>query len=125
LVVDIACTPQFIPSPYGELTDLAGKLAENHVAISQIGTGTLVPLAAGHHDTTAPPEKVRADFDYYTAHCGCDVSSYTIPSSGRLYEVHASLQQTVDEFVQWLTSRGLAPTLALTAQRACTALLWR
>jgi hypothetical protein len=24
--------------------------------------------------------------------------------------VHASLQQTVDEFVQWLTSRGLAPS---------------
>src|SRR3954451_8457457 len=109
-VVDIACTPPFIPSPYGEITDLAAKLAENDAAISQIGPGTPVLLAAGDHDTTAPPEKVRADFDYYTAHCGCDVSSYTIPSSGHLYQVHASLQQTVDEFVQWLTSRGLAPS---------------
>src|SRR3954463_8988244 len=109
-VLDTACAPPFIPSPYGEITDLAAKLAENDVAITQIGPGIPVLLAAGDHDTTAPPEKVRADLEYYTAHCGCDVSSYTIPSSGHLYQVHASLQQTVDEFVQWLTSRGLAPS---------------
>src|SRR5215210_791634 len=109
-VVDTACTRPFIPSPYGEITDLAAKLAENDAAIAQIGPGIPVLLAAGDHDTTAPPEKIRADFDYYKAHCGCDVSQYTIPSSGHLYQVHASLQQTVDEFVQWLTSRGLAPS---------------
>jgi pimeloyl-ACP methyl ester carboxylesterase len=109
-VVDIACTPPFIPSPYGEITDLAAMLAENDVAISQIGPGTPVLLAAGDHDTTAPPEKVRADFAYYQAHCGCDVSQYTIPNSGHLYQVHASLPQVVDEVVQWLTSRGLPPS---------------
>src|ERR671925_1549369 len=104
-VVDIACTPPFIPSPYGEITDLGPMLAENDAAIAQIGPGTPVLLAAGDHDTTAPPEKVRADFDYYKAHCGCDVSQYTIPTSGHLYQVHASLPQVVDEVVQWLTSR--------------------
>jgi pimeloyl-ACP methyl ester carboxylesterase len=109
-VVDIACTPPFIPSPYGEITDLAAKLAENDVAISQIGRGTPVLLAAGDHDTTAPPEKVRADFEYYKSNCRCDVSQYTIPSSGHLYQVHASLQRAVDEFVQWLSSRGLPPS---------------
>jgi len=109
-VVDIACTPPFIPSPFGEITDLAAKLAENDAAIAQIGPGIPVLLAAGDHDTTAPPEKLRADFDYYRAHCGCDVSQYTIPSSGHLYQVHASLPQVVDEVVSWLTSRGLAPT---------------
>ena len=109
-VVDIACTPPFIPSPYGEITDLAAKLAENDVAISQIGPGTPVLLAAGDHDTTAPPEKVRADFEYYKAHCGCDVSQYTIPNSGHLYQAHASLPQVVDEFAHWLTSHGLPPS---------------
>ena len=109
-VVDIACTPPFIPSPYGEITDLAAKLAENDVAISQIGPGTPVLLAAGDHDTNAPPEKARADFEHYTANCGCDVSRYTIPDSGHLYQVHASLRQAVDEFVQWLSSRGLPPS---------------
>jgi pimeloyl-ACP methyl ester carboxylesterase len=109
-VVDIACMPPFIPSPYGEITDLAAKLAENDVAIAQIGPRTPVLLAAGDHDTTAPPEKVRADFEYYKARCGCDVSQYTIPSSGHLYQVHASLRQAVAEFVQWLTSRGVPPS---------------
>jgi pimeloyl-ACP methyl ester carboxylesterase len=109
-VVDIACTPPFIPSPYGEISDLAAKLAVDDAAIAQIGPGTPVLLAAGDHDTTAPPEKVAADFAYYTAHCGCDVSRYTIPSSGHLYQVHASLPQFVDEVVGWLTSRGVAPT---------------
>ena len=85
-------------------------LAENDIAISQIGPGTPVMLAAGDHDTTAPPEKVGADFKYYRAHCGCDVSRYTIPNSGHLYQVHASLQQAVDAFVRWLSSRGLPPS---------------
>jgi pimeloyl-ACP methyl ester carboxylesterase len=109
-LVDIACTPPFIPSPYGEISDLAAKLAENDAAIAQIGPGTQVLLAAGDHDTTAPPEKVRADLNYYKAHCGCDVSSWTIPSSGHLYQVHQSLPRFVDEVVTWLRSRGLAPT---------------
>ena len=109
-VVDIACAPPFIPSPYGEITDLAAKLAENDAAIALIGPGTPVLLAAGDHDTTAPPEKVRADLGYYKAHCGCDVSSYTIASSGHLYQVHKSLPQFVDTVVKWLRSRGLGPT---------------
>src|SRR4051812_12221300 len=109
-VVDIACTPPFIPSPYGEITDLAVKLAENDLAISQIGPGTPVLLASGDHDTTAPPPDARADFEYYKAHCGCDVSQYFIGSSGHLYQVHASLAQTVDVFVRWLSSHGLPPT---------------
>jgi pimeloyl-ACP methyl ester carboxylesterase len=109
-VVDIACTPPFIPSPYGEITGLGAMLAENDVAISRIGRGTPVLLAAGDHDTTAPPEKVRADFEYYYAHCDCDVSQYKIPNSGHLYQVHASLPQVVDEFVHWLTSHGLPPS---------------
>jgi pimeloyl-ACP methyl ester carboxylesterase len=109
-VVDVACTPPFIPSPYGEIADLPAKLAENDVAISQIGPGTPVLLASGDHDTTAPPPDARADFEYYKAHCGCDVSQYFIPASGHLYQVHASLARTVDVFVRWLSSRGLPPT---------------
>src|SRR3954470_21300343 len=108
-VVDIACAPPFIPSPFGEITDFAVKLAEDDAAIAQIGPGTPVLLAAGDHDTTAPPEKVAADYAYYKAHCGCDVSRYTIPNSGHLWQVHAALPQVVNEVVQWLTSRGLPP----------------
>jgi pimeloyl-ACP methyl ester carboxylesterase len=108
--VDIACTPPFIPSPYGEIADLPAKLAENDIAISQIGPGTPVLLASGDHDTTAPPPDARADFEYYKANCGCDVSQYFIPDSGHLYQVHASLVQTVDVLVRWLSSRGLPPT---------------
>ena len=108
-VLNIACTPPFIPSPFGEITDLGAMLAENDAAISQIGPGTPVLLAAGDHDTTAPPEKVDADFKYYKAHCNCDVSRYTIQKSGHLWQVHASLQQTVDEFVSWLSAHGLPP----------------
>src|SRR5919202_5055488 len=109
-VVDIACTPPFIPSPFGEITDLGAMLAENDAAIAQIAPEAPVLLAGGDHDTTAPPEKVSADFAYYQAHCGCDVSRYTIPSSGHLWQVHASLPQFVDEVVQWQSANGLAPS---------------
>jgi hypothetical protein len=52
----------------------------------------------------------RADFEYYKANCNCDVSHYFIPDSGHLYQVHASLAQTVDVLVRWLSLRGLPPT---------------
>jgi hypothetical protein len=65
-------------------------------------------LAAGDHDTTAPPEKVAADFQYCQGCCGCDVSVFVV-NSGHLYR-SASLQQTVDRFVQWLSSYGLPPS---------------
>jgi pimeloyl-ACP methyl ester carboxylesterase len=109
-VVDIACSPPFIPSPYGEIADLPAKLAENDVAISQIGPGTPVLLASGDHDTTAPPPDARADYEFYRDHCGCDVSQHFIPDSGHLYQVHAALAGTVDVFVRWLTAHGLPPS---------------
>ena len=54
-VVNIACTPPFLDSPYGELADLPAKYAENDAAISQIGSSIPVLLTSGDHDTTAPP----------------------------------------------------------------------
>jgi hypothetical protein len=50
------------------------------------------------------------DPHHYKAHCRCDVTRYTIPNFGHLYQVQASLPQVVDEFVQWLTSHGVPPS---------------
>jgi pimeloyl-ACP methyl ester carboxylesterase len=83
--------------------------AENDVAISQIGPGIPVLLTSGDHDTTAPPSAARADFAYYQAHCGCDVSQILLPDTGHLFQVHASLAGWVDDVVSWLAARGLAP----------------
>ncbi len=109
-VVDVACAPPSIPSPFGEIADLPAKLAENDVAISRIGPGTPVLLASGDHDTTAPPPDARADYEFYKANCGCDVQQHIIPQAGHLYQAHASLADTVDVFVRWLSAKGLPPT---------------
>jgi pimeloyl-ACP methyl ester carboxylesterase len=71
--VNVACTPPFLISPFGEIADLGAMYAENDVAITQIGAGTPVLLTSGDHDSTAPPSAARADLADYQAHCGCDV----------------------------------------------------
>jgi pimeloyl-ACP methyl ester carboxylesterase len=107
--VNVACTPPFLDSPFGEIADIAAMYAENDVAISQIGPGTPVLLTSGDHDTTAPPSAARADFAYYQAHCGCDVAQTILPATGHLFQVHASLAGWVRDVVSWLASHGLAP----------------
>jgi pimeloyl-ACP methyl ester carboxylesterase len=105
--VDAACTPPFLDSPYGEIADIGAMYAENDVAITQIGPGIPVLLTSGDHDTTAPPSAAKADFAYYQAHCGCDVSQILLPDTGHLFQVHASLAGWVDDVVAWLHARGL------------------
>jgi pimeloyl-ACP methyl ester carboxylesterase len=105
--VNVACTPPFLVSPFGEIADIAAMYAENDVAISQIGPGTPVLLTSGDHDTTAPPSAARADFAYYKAHCGCDVSQTILPATGHLFQVHASLAGWVRGVVGWLRAHGL------------------
>jgi pimeloyl-ACP methyl ester carboxylesterase len=107
--VDVACTPPFLDSPFGEIADIAAMYAENDVAISQIGPGTPVLLTSGDHDTTAPPSAARADYAYYRDHCGCDVAQTILPDTGHLFQVHASLAGWVRDVVSWLGSHGLAP----------------
>ncbi len=54
-VVDVACAPPFIPSPYGEIAGIGEMYAENDLYISRIGPSIPVLLTSGDHDTTAPP----------------------------------------------------------------------
>jgi pimeloyl-ACP methyl ester carboxylesterase len=108
-VVDIACTPPFIPSPYGEIADLGEMFAENDLYIRLIGPSIPVLLTSGDHDTTAPPSSAKNDYEYYRDNCGCDVTQWFIPDSGHLFMAHRSLAPWVDFVVNWLTSRGIPP----------------
>jgi pimeloyl-ACP methyl ester carboxylesterase len=110
-VVNIACTPPFLDSPYGEIADLGAMYAENDAAISQIGPSTPVLLTSGDHDTTAPPSAARNDFAYYKAHCGCDVSQWIVPDTAHLFMVHTSLAPWVTYVVNWLSRHGVASPL--------------
>jgi pimeloyl-ACP methyl ester carboxylesterase len=106
--VNVACTPPFLISPFGEIADLGAMYAENDAAISQIGPGTPVLLTSGDHDTTAPPSAARTDYAYYQAHCGCDVSQIILPDTGHLFQVHKSLAGWVDDVLSWLRTHGLS-----------------
>ena len=79
-VVDIACAPPFLDSPFGEITDLAVMYAQNDAYISMIGPSIPVLLTSGEEDTTDPPSSADADYAYYQAHCGCDVRSCSYPT---------------------------------------------
>jgi pimeloyl-ACP methyl ester carboxylesterase len=107
-VVDIACAPPFLDSPFGEIADLATKYAENDAYIAMIGPSIPVLLTSGMQDTTDPPSSADADFAYYRAHCGCDVTELLLPDTAHLFMVHRSLPTWVDHVVNWLTAHGLA-----------------
>jgi pimeloyl-ACP methyl ester carboxylesterase len=107
-VVDIACAPPFLDSPWGEIADLGVKYAQNDAYIAMIGPSTPVLLTSGAEDTTDPPSSADADYAYYRAHCGCDVSQLVLPDTAHLFMVHRSLPSWVDDVVNWLGAHGLA-----------------
>jgi hypothetical protein len=109
-VANIACTPPFLDSPYGEIADLGAMYAENDAYISMIGPSIPVLLTSGEEDTTDPPSSADADFDYYKSRCGCDVTQVLLPNTAHLFMVHQSLPTWVDHVVNWLVSRGLPGT---------------
>jgi pimeloyl-ACP methyl ester carboxylesterase len=106
-VVDIACAPPFLDSPFGEITDLPVMYAQNDVYISMIGPSIPVLLSSGAEDTTDPPSSADADYAYYRAHCGCDVSQLLLPNTAHLFMVHKSLPEWVDYVVNWLGAHGV------------------
>ncbi len=83
--------------------------AENDFYISQIGPSIPVLLTSGDHDSTDPPSVVKADYDYYKANCGCDVTQWIVPNTAHLFMVHTSLPSWIDYVSKWLTSRGIPP----------------
>jgi pimeloyl-ACP methyl ester carboxylesterase len=112
-VVQIACTPPFLDSPFGEITDLSVKFVQNDAAIDTIGPSTPVLLTSGDEDTTDPPVDAAADYAYYQQHCGCDVTRLLLPDTAHLFMVHRSLPTWLNYVVGWLSGRGLRPTRPL------------
>jgi pimeloyl-ACP methyl ester carboxylesterase len=107
-VVDTACAPPFLLSPFGEIQDLAVKYAENDAAIKMIGPKTPVLLTAGDHDTTDPPDTAAADYSYYKANCGCPVKALQLKDTGHLFMAHRSLRTWNNAVTAWLRHRGIA-----------------
>lgn len=106
-VANIACTPPFLDSPYGEIADLGAMYAENDAYIDMIGPSIPVLLTSGEEDTTDPPSSADADYNYYKTYCGCDVAQLLLPNTAHLFMVHRSLPTWVDYVVNWLTAHGL------------------
>src|SRR6201995_3384366 len=106
-VTNIACTPPFLDSPFGEILDLGAMYAQNDADIAMIGPSIPVLLTSGDHDTTDPPSDADADYQYYKAHCGCDVTQLLLPNTPHLFMVHRSLPDWVDYVVNWLSSHGI------------------
>jgi pimeloyl-ACP methyl ester carboxylesterase len=109
-VVNIACAPPFLDSPFGEIADLGAMYAQNDAYIAMIGPSIPVLLTSGEQDTTDPPSSADADYSYYKAHCGCDVTQLLFPNTAHLFMVHKSLPSWVDHVVNWLAARGVPGT---------------
>ena len=118
-MVQIACSPPFLDSPFGEIQDLSVNVRQNDAAIGTIGRSTSVLLTSGDHDTTDPPVDAAADYAYYQQHCGCDVTHLLVPDTAHLFMVHQSLPIWLNYVVDWLSDRGLRPARPLPPVR-CT-----
>ena len=109
-VVQIACTPPFLDSPFGEITDISAMYQENDASINAIGPSIPVLLTSGEQDTTDPPVLADADYAFYKQHCGCDVTQLLLPKTTHLFMVHQSLPRWLNYVVGWLSAKGLPPT---------------
>ena len=108
-VVQIACTPPFLDSPFGEITDLATMFPENDASISMIGPSIPVLLTSGAEDTTDPPVDADADYAFYKQNCGCEVRQVLLPNTAHLFMVHQSLPIWLNDVVDWLGAKGVRP----------------
>jgi pimeloyl-ACP methyl ester carboxylesterase len=108
-VVQIACTPPFIDSPFAEITDIAAMYAENQASIGRIGPSIPVLLTSGEQDTTDPPVLADADYAFYQQHCGCDVRQLLLPDTAHLFMAHKSLPIWINYVVGWLGATGVRP----------------
>ena len=108
-VANIACTPPFVDSPLGELSNIPGIYAENLALIKQIGPSIPVLLSSGDHDVIVPPATAKADLAFYRANCGCHVSQLILPDTGHLFMAHRSLPIWVHHVVHWLREHGVSP----------------
>ncbi len=106
-VANVACAPPFLDSPFGEITGVGAMYVQNDAYISMIGPSIPVLLTSGAEDTTDPPSAANADYAYYRAHCGCDVTRLLLPNTAHLFMVHRSLASWVDHVVSWLTAHRL------------------
>jgi pimeloyl-ACP methyl ester carboxylesterase len=109
---NIACTPPYLDSPYGDIADLPAMYAQNDASIAMIGASIPVLLTSGDQDTTDPPSSAAADYAYYQAHCGCNVTQLLLTDTAHLFMVHKSLPTWVDYVVNWLTTHGVSGTPA-------------
>ncbi|MBV9797022.1 MAG: alpha/beta fold hydrolase [Solirubrobacterales bacterium] len=107
-VARLACTPPFVDSPLGELSDIPGIYAENIPLIKKIGSTIPVLLTSGDHDVIVPPANAKAELAFYKASCGCDVSQLILPNTGHLFMAHRSLPIWVHYVVHWLRAHGLS-----------------
>jgi pimeloyl-ACP methyl ester carboxylesterase len=98
--------PSFGEGPAGEGAGLGLVYAENRSAITQVGPGLPVLLAWMDHDFFFPD---NGETDYWKAHCGCDVESWTQAGSGHAFVAHRSMPTFTTEVVTWLASKGLGP----------------
>jgi pimeloyl-ACP methyl ester carboxylesterase len=108
-VVQIACAPPFLDSPFGEVQDFPVKFAQNDAAINMIGPSIPVLLTSGDHDGVDPPVVADADYAYYKQHCGCDVTQVLLRDTAHLFMVHQSLPVWANQVVAWLSAKGLPP----------------
>lgn len=108
-VVQIACAPPFLDSPFGEVQDFPVKFVQNDAAINMIGPSIPVLLTSGDHDGVDPPVDAEADYAYYKQHCGCHVTRVLVPDTAHLFMVHQSLPVWANQVVAWLSAKGLPP----------------
>lgn len=113
-VYNVVCAnANLLPTPVGEVTSSALLAQTNTVGIlaKTIGT-TKVLLTFGEQDNDFPRAGLtgntqQAEIDFWTQHCGCDVSSYIQPNTGHNGMLHRSMPATAAAFDNWLQSRGL------------------
>ena len=98
----------FVAAPAGELGTTPKTYAENLAAITRVGPGLPVLLAFEDRDFFFPADRNAAEVQYWSAHCGCDVESWTQTGTGHFLSAHNSMPTFTAKVVSWLASKGLA-----------------
>jgi pimeloyl-ACP methyl ester carboxylesterase len=102
------CQNGFVAAPAGEISGATPRAyAENLKAITQVGPHVPVLLAFEDRDFFFPADKNAQEVEYWKAHCGCDVESWTQQGTGHALIAHTSMPTFTSKVAAWLESKGL------------------
>jgi len=103
----VVCNPaDATATPSGETASFVDQAVENTGLIERTGKIPVL-LAGADHDAVMPANANALELSGWQENCRCDVSQFTLESTGHAFMAHRSLTTWTANVVRWLRGHDI------------------